>query len=251
MNDVEGGVASAEFRAALDQAMALSRATGGTFDVSVGALAALWRAPVPPTPDAVALARDTLGAVAITGDRVVLGSGTRLDFDGFAKGVAVDACVAALRAAGVTRALDSFGESSLFALGAPRGARAWSLDVRGPDPDLVVARLDLRDAAAAVSAIFSGVDRRSGVARGHIVDPRSGMPLSDDAASLVVAATAAEAEAHGKAILVRGAAGALRDGPLAARITRDRVAMNGALRDAGILHVLVRPRRIPAEVALR
>src|SRR6185503_20639391 len=100
-------------------------------------------------PASLASARRTVGRVAVERDRVRLAQGTQLDFDGFVKGVAVDACVAELRAVGVARALVSFGESSLYGLGAPRDASAWWLDVRGPDPEVAVARLGLRDRAAA------------------------------------------------------------------------------------------------------
>jgi thiamine biosynthesis lipoprotein len=189
-----GGPASDDLRSVLRHAVALARATEGTFDVSAGAVTALWRRPTLPSAVEIRAARGTVGRVAIEGDRIVVAPGTQLDFDGFVKGVAVDACVAALRAAGVTRALVSFGESSLYALGAPRGVGAWSLDVRGADPDLVVARLALRDRAAAVSAVFGGGGRRASQ-RGHVVDPRTLRPLDEDAASVVTASSAADAEA--------------------------------------------------------
>jgi thiamine biosynthesis lipoprotein len=255
LNTTGGGPASETFRRALAEALVLGRATGGAFDVSVGALTALWREPGTPARAAVAAARRTLGHVAIAGDRVDLGAGTRLDFDGFAKGVAVDACVAALRAEGVTRALVTLGESSLYALGAPVDARAWRLDVRGPDPELAVARLGLRDEAAAVSAVFGGAGRRSPGQNGHVIDPRSGTPLHDEAASIVVAPSATDAEAYAKLVLVRGADGvaaAEATGTVrAARITPDGVAMGAAMRASGALHALARPHRLDGEAVLR
>ena len=255
LNAGGGGPASPLLRTTLARAMVLRRATGGTFDVSAGAVTTLWRAPVIPSVEDAAAARATVGAVGVDGERVVLGHGTRLDFDGFAKGVAVDACVDALRGTGVTRALVSFGESSLYAMGAPRGASAWELDVRGPDPDVVVARLRLRDRGAAVSAAFGGAGRRTGSPRAHIVDPRSGRPLSLDAASVVVASSASEAEAFAKTVLVLGGNGVSaaerRRGLLAARVRRDGIEIGKAMRAAGALRVLARPRRVEGEVALR
>src|SRR5262249_48032443 len=217
--------------------LGLERATDGAFDVSLGALTTLWREPTHPSRRLVATARRTVGRVAIAGDRVELGPGTQLDFDGFAKGVAVDACVAALRARGVTRALVTLGESSLYALGAPDDAHAWRLDVRGPNPDGAVAGLALRDEAAAVSAVFGGAGRRSPAQNGHILDPHTGVPLTDDAASVVVAPTAADAEAYAKLVLVRGAAGVAAAEETAAvraaRITADGIAMGAAMRTSG------------------
>jgi len=250
LNASGGGPASAEFRWGLARALALTHDTARTFDVTVGALTALWRLPEPPTAAAVAAARRTLGGAVVDGDRVVLAPGTRLDFDGFAKGIAVDACVAALRGAGVTRALVSFGESSLYGLGAPRDAEGWMLDVRGPEPDVSRAQLVLRDAAAAVSAT------RSARGRAHIVDPRSGRAVTADAVGVVVATSAADAEAYAKAVLVdeeRGLA-AVETHPdvRAARFTRDRVVAGPAMRASRLLRTLAQPRSLaPDEDGLR
>jgi thiamine biosynthesis lipoprotein len=254
LNAAAGGPASAEFRRVLDRALELARATHGSFDPSVGAVTALWRAPEPPAAAAIAAARRTVGRVGADGERVTLGVGTVLDFDGFAKGVAVDACVDSLRAAGVTRALVSFGESSLYGLGAPRGADAWTLDVRGPDPAVAVGRLKLRDRGAAVSAVFGAAGRGAG-RRAHVVDPRTGRPLRDDAASVIVASSATDAEAWAKAVLVAGPGG-VRDAETrgdveAARLDRRGVAMGDALRGSGALWIFARPRALAREVAFR
>jgi len=249
LNAAAGGPASAEFRCTLDRALELTRATDGAFDPSVGAVTALWRAPERPAVATVAAARRTIGRVAVDGDRVTLGPGTVLDFDGFVKGVAVDACVDALRAAGVTRALVSFGESSLYGLGAPRGTDAWTFDLRGPDPSAVVGRLVLRDRGASVSAVFGGDGRRA-----HVVDPRTGAPLRDAAVSVIVAPSATDAEAWSKAALVAGPAGvriAERGGVEAARLDRRGVAIGASMRGARSLRMFDRPRALAGEVALR
>jgi FAD:protein FMN transferase len=253
LNASGGGPGSPRFRDALAQALALARATDGAFDVSVGALTALWRAPERPAPAAVRAARRSIGGATVAGDRVVLARGTRLDFDGFAKGVAVDACVVALRAAGVTRALVSFGESSLYGLGAPRGETAWRLDVRGSDPTRAVARLELRDAAAAISAVYG--EHRIAGRRGHIVDPRSGTPLVDDAVSVVVMPRASDAEAWAKAVLVDGSRGVAhaeaRGGVAAARITPRGVEVGPALRASAAFHLYAHARAISPAAELR
>jgi thiamine biosynthesis lipoprotein len=250
LNATGGGPASEEFRQGMGQAMELARATHGAFDVSVGALTALWRAPRAPGRDALVAARRTVGDVALAGDRVVLGPGTQLDFDGFAKGLAVDACVAALRAAGVTAALVTFGESSLYALGTPHGAPAWRFRVRGVDPAQAIARLELRDEAAAVSAVYGGAGRTAPTQHGHLVDPRSGACLTDDVVGVVVAASATAAEAYAKVVLVDGPRAAETAGARgAARIGREAIATSAAMRAR--LRVYAHPQPITGEVALR
>jgi thiamine biosynthesis lipoprotein len=251
VNASHGGQTSADFRGILGDALALARTTDGAFDVSVGALTSLWRRAARPSDGEIARAAATVGGVTFAGDTVELGSGTLLDFDGFAKGVAVDGCVARLRDAGIERALVSFGESSLYGLGAPTGRSGWELDVRGPDPDAVVACLRLRDEAASISAVYGGGGRRSPGEVGHIVDPRTGRPVSADAVGVIVAARAAEAEAFSKAVLVWGEAGVARAersaNVRAAWIAQDRVQSGAAMRRSGALVVFAHPRPLPAE----
>ncbi|HKA27949.1 MAG TPA: FAD:protein FMN transferase, partial [Candidatus Binatia bacterium] len=167
--------ASDDMARLLDRSRALADATGGVFDVAVGPLTALWRRPGPPNPDEIASARAAAGPTAfrVRDGRVTLAPGASLDLDGVAKGYAVDVCVDRLRAAGVSRALVSLGESSLYALGAPRGASHWRLAVRGADPKTQVGWLGLRDVGASVSATYGSRGRRAG-AVAHIIDPRSG-----------------------------------------------------------------------------
>lgn len=204
----------------LARSLALRAASGGTFDVALGPLTALWRRPDPPRAEEIEAARAAAGrdAVVVRDDRVTLARGARLDVDGIAKGWAVDACVERLRAAGVSRALVSLGESSLFALGAPSGESHWRLAVRGTDPDTTVGWLGLRDAAASVSATAGSPGGRPGGVS-HIIDPRSGRPLVEDAVAVVVAPAATDAEAWTKALLVWGRPGVSRvraHGPAAA-----------------------------------
>jgi thiamine biosynthesis lipoprotein len=189
----------------------------------------------------VAAARATVGGVTHEHGRVRIAPGTRLDFDGIAKGYAVDACVARLRAARVRRAFVSFGESSLYALGAPPTAAAWEVAVRGLDPDAAVGTLHLRDQAVSVSGTRSASGRR-----GTIVDPTSGNVLDSDRVAVVVAASATDAEAYSKALLVWGPAGLARlerIGDVQAAVVSERGAELGpGMRAAAVYAPLSAPR---------
>lgn len=241
---------SPDFGRLLRRALDLRAATEGAFDVTIGALMALWRGPGP-APDATALAaaRAGLGGAAVAGETLVLHPATRLDFDGIAKGYAVDACVAGLRAGGIERALVSLGESSLYGLGAPEGAPAWRLDVRGADPETAVGTLDLRDRAASISATYGGAGRHAG-GRAHIIDPRLGRPLVEEAVGVVVAASATDAEAYSKALLVWGPAGAERIEQLGAagavHLGRAGVTAGAGAVRAGLFTPLPEPRPLVA-----
>lgn len=241
---------SPDFALLLARALALGGRTDGVFDVTVGPLTALWRGPTPPGDGdlAAALARVGGDRVSLRGARLLLPRGTELDFDGIAKGFAVDRCAGLLRRAGVRRALVSFGESSVFALGGP-----WKLALRGQNPDVAVGVLQLQDQAASVSA-----SRRPDVGGGrpHIVDPRTGTALGEDAVGLVVAASATDAEAYSKALLLWGASGRARIEALGAAgavyLTPRRVLPGPRATRAKLFRSLARPRPLPVDdVALR
>lgn len=219
---------SRPFADLLDRSLVLGHRTGGAFDVTVGALTGVWRADAAPAPAVLAAARATIGGVTRTRTGVRIAPGTQLDFDGIAKGYAVDACVQHLRAAGVGRAFVSFGESSLYALGTLAVGSDWDVAVRGLDPDATVGTLHLRDQAVSVSATRNASGRR-----GTIVDPASGRALDDDRVAVIVATSATDAEAYSKALLVWGPAGLSRlerDGGVQALI----VSENGAEQGPGM-----------------
>ena len=245
---------SEEFASLLRRSLALGAATGGVFDVTVGPLTELWRnGDAKPTPAAVAAARARVGAahVHLEGRTLELPAGHRLDFDGIAKGWAVDGCVARLRAAGIERALVSLGESSVYALGAPAGETAWALEVRGVEPDEAVGVLHLRDEGLSVSATFGG-GGRAGRAVGHVVDPRTGEALAEPAVAAVVSASATDAEAFSKALLLWDRSGVDRIEDLGARgavHVGGSVSQGRATRARRLFEAFPAPRPLLAVVA--
>jgi len=130
-----------------------------------------------------------------------------LDFDGIAKGYAVDCAVAALAGAGVANACVNAG-GDLRTLG-PRGETVF---VRtGGAQSVVMPLLRLQDAAVATSA-YSG-QRRSvgGRYATPLIDPRSRLPVMSTRTVSVVAPTCMLADALTKVVALRGmrAAGVL------------------------------------------
>jgi thiamine biosynthesis lipoprotein len=109
-----------------------------------------------------------------------------------------------LREEGVTSALLSFGQSSAWAVGSPPGADGWTLLARAPDGGFA-GLLTLRDRALSVSGSFGASSEIQGRRFGHVIDPRSGWPLSRSSEAIVVSRDAALAEALSKALLVLGA----------------------------------------------
>jgi thiamine biosynthesis lipoprotein len=241
---------SPDFARLLGRALVLGRRADGAFDVTVGPLTALWRGPTPPDDAAMASAVARVGAerISLRRMRLQLAPGTVLDFDGIAKGFAVDRCAEHLRGAGVRRALVSLGESSLVALG------PWELAVRGPDAETTVGVLRLSDQAASISSTLRA-DTRGG-RRPHIVDPRTGTARHEEAMAIVVARAATDAEAWSKALLVWGPEGRRRIEDLGAAaavyVTPARTVPGPRAARAALYQTLARPRTLtPAEAALR
>ena len=198
---------SADMAALLSRALMLRDATDGAFDIGVGALTHLWRtADRWPARSDIERAQRSLGpdALVLTGTTLVRRADVLIDVDGVAKGWAVDQCVTALRDAGVARAFVNFGESSLYALGAPVGQASWPVLVRALDRESALGVLHLRDQAASVSGVLGRERRVAGRRVGHIVDPATGLPLTRPAVSIVVARVATDAEAFSKAVLIHG-----------------------------------------------
>ncbi|HXV37568.1 MAG TPA: FAD:protein FMN transferase [Myxococcota bacterium] len=182
--------------------------TAGAFDVTVGPLVDLWRRAAergaPPSAAELADARARVGAQQIRlapGQAALAHAGAMLDLGGIAKGYALDRMLPLLERRGVTRALLSFGQSSIWAIGAPEQLDGWRLFVRAPDGGLA-GLITLRDQALSVSGSQGQWVEIGGRRYGHIVDPRSGEPLRVARQALVVAPSAALAEALSVALLV-------------------------------------------------
>jgi thiamine biosynthesis lipoprotein len=195
----------------LGRSRKLTLLTHGSFDVTVGPLVALWREAELrgelPSRAALAEALEHVGSEAILvgqDGHVALPEGSSVNLGGVAKGYALDRMLALLDRAGVEAALLSFGQSSTWALGAPPGASGWRLLARAPDGGFAGV-LTLRDRALSVSESLGSFAGIAGRRFGHVLDPRSGLPLEREREALVVAPDATLAEALSKAVLVLGA----------------------------------------------
>jgi thiamine biosynthesis lipoprotein len=202
-----------ELARVLDLSLRYARLTRGSFDVTVGPLVQLWTeaAARDSSPGAAALAeaRARVGAehlrVLADGTAELTRTGVSVNLGGMAKGYALDRMRPLLARRGVGNALLNFGQSSTWALGSPEDAEGWRLLARGPGGDFLGV-LTLRDQALSVSGSLGQWVEIGGRRYGHVLDPRSGEPLTRRRQALVVAPEAALAEALSKALLVLGEA---------------------------------------------
>ena len=205
----------------LQRAMALSEATDGAFDLTIGPLLRLWglghgaEGGRLPSEDEIAATKALVGMaqnVVLDADAQTVAfarPGVRLDPGAIGKGYALDRAADILRDAGIQNALLHGGTSSAIALGAPPDdSDGWPVLVRHPANDeILVADLRLRDLSLSVSAVHGKSFEIDGERYGHVIDPRTGRPTKSALLAAVVAPSATLTDALSTAALIGGREG--------------------------------------------
>jgi len=185
--------------------LAYGELTDGAFDVTLGPLTQLWRSRGERRASyeeiAAARARTGLAKLRVYPDDELelLERGMSLDFGGIAKGYALDRVRELLRGPGIAASLASFGQSSVWAFGAPPETEGWTLALRSPAGG-IAALVTLSDQAFSVSSSFP--EPGSGTPFGDLVDPRTGWPLTRSSMVAVVSNDATRAEALSTALVL-------------------------------------------------
>jgi len=196
----------------LKECRALHAATLGAFDPTVGPLVRAWgffgSAPARPSEAAVATAKAKVGFGKVILDdsaRSVFYSvpGMEIDTSGIGKGYAVDRAARALRRRNIEAALVNAGGSTLYAIGRPPGRPYWRVGIRNPeDIQHLFAIARLTDASVSTSGTAVRAARAGARVFSHIFDPRTGEPVEGLCQVSVVAPSATESEAFGKAAFI-------------------------------------------------
>jgi thiamine biosynthesis lipoprotein len=190
----------------------LTAGTRGVFDVSVGPIVVLWveaaRSGTLPDAATLAAARTRVGPQVVRADAAagtveLVVEGASLDFGGIAKGYTLDRLAAMLRARGVSRALLSFGQSSITALGRPAGWDGWGV-LLGDASGGFAGTAQLANQSLSVSGSLGQYAEIGGKRYGHVINPRSGAPLERARVAMTVASDGTRAEAFSKALLILG-----------------------------------------------
>ena len=197
----------------LSRARAMSERSGGAFDVTVGPVVRLWRRArrqrQMPSPQRMEAARALVGRHLVRLDpehRTVelVKPDMRLDLGGIAKGYAVDQALAVLRKHGIARALvDAGGDIGLG--DPPPERRGWLIGVSPLEPGEPPSRfLWLSRVAIATSGDTHQFVQIDGVRYSHIVDPRTGLGLTDHSTVTIIAPDCTTADALASAVSVLG-----------------------------------------------
>jgi thiamine biosynthesis lipoprotein len=204
----------------LEESIRYSQETGGTFDITVGPLMKAWgffraQGRRPSRPElARVMGRVGYRHIQLAREQRTIRfnvDGLELDLGGIAKGYAVDRAVDILRSQGVTVALVSSGTSSIYALGAPPGERAWQITLRDPfEVRKAGDFVHLKNYSLAVSGSYEKFFRLGGRTYTHILDPRTGQPVANMLATAVLAPQAMESDALSTSFFVLGVEGSRR-----------------------------------------
>jgi thiamine biosynthesis lipoprotein len=210
---------SRELLAVLSHSLALSRQSDGAFDVTVGPLVRLWRKARRekqfPAAEQLAAARNVVGYRNVrldekAGTVELLKKGMQLDLGGVAVGYAIDDVLALLKARGISRALVD-GSGDIGVSDAPPGKEGWRIGIAPLEADREPSRyVILKNAAVTTSGDAYQFVELDGKRYSHIVDPRTGLGLTDRSSVTLLASNCTIADSYTKAVSVLGPEQGLR-----------------------------------------
>jgi thiamine biosynthesis lipoprotein len=203
--------------AVLRISQAVSQATGGAFDVTVGPLVDSWGFGADGRPERVPQEDELVALAARVGFRKLSvdaegGSVTKahpeleVDLSAVAKGYAVDRVADALFVLGYDAYLVEIG-GELRGVGVKPGNEPWRVGVEAPDPGSrsIYTVIELTDASIATSGDYRNFYEEDGIRYSHLIDPRTSRSTPYTGASVTVLhASAAVADAWATALSVMG-----------------------------------------------
>jgi thiamine biosynthesis lipoprotein len=201
----------------LSLARELHHKTDGAFDVTIGPLMRAWGltggAGKVPGPGKLEQARAVVGmqhivlddaSSTVSFDR----QGVRIDLGAIGKGYAIERAAEMLVDSGVTSGIIHGGTSAAYGIGTPPGQPAWRVGIRNPDnADDEMECVDLVDNCLCVSAVHGKSFSDGGKTYGHVIDPRSGMPVDHTPLAAVTGPSSTVCDALSTALLVLGKEG--------------------------------------------
>ena len=189
---------SDELWTVLSRAQVLAARTDGAFDVTCGPLTSMWRNARRkhelPSPERIVEMTARVGWKKMRLDEKahtveLLAPEMRLDVGSIAKGYACDEALKALRKEGCPRAMVA-GSGDISVGDPPPGRKGWRIEVVGLDLDEGAPAAQVIEIANAAIATSGDRNQRldtNGKRLSHILDPRTGQPLTDHALVSVVA----------------------------------------------------------------
>jgi thiamine biosynthesis lipoprotein len=200
----------ADIIAVVERALAMSKLSGGAFDITYASVGYLYdyRAHQRPTDREIAAALPGVDYRQVQVDREArtirfLRTGVRIDLGGIAKGYAVDRSIEHLRNLGIEHAMVNAGGDTRL-LGDRRG-KPWVVGIRDPRSEgRVVTRLPLEEEAISTSGDYERYFEEDGVRYHHILVPGTGKSARGVRSATVIGADATLTDALSTTVFVLG-----------------------------------------------
>lgn len=202
---------SEETARCIEASLAYSEASGGLFDISIGAVSSLWDfvEGIKPDDDAIkeAVKHVDYRTISVDGTTVTLADpDAMLDLGGIAKGFITDDLVSMLREAGCKSAMLSLG-GNVYVLGESFRGDDWNVGVQDPNGTAndVIASIPARDKSLVTSGLYERSFTVDDVLYYHILDPRTGYPAKTDLASAsIVSDSSTDGDAYSTTLFLMG-----------------------------------------------
>lgn len=202
---------SEETARCIEASLAYSEASGGLFDISIGAVSSLWDfvEGIKPDDDAIkeAVKHVDYRTISVDGTTVTLADpDAMLDLGGIAKGFITDDLVSMLREAGCKSAMLSLG-GNVYVLGESFRGDDWNVGVQDPNgaANDVIASIPARNKSLVTSGLYERSFTVEDMLYHHILDPRTGYPAKTDLASAsIVSDSSTDGDAYSTTLFLMG-----------------------------------------------
>jgi thiamine biosynthesis lipoprotein len=221
----------------LERAQKLTAESSGAFDITIAPLVRCWGfmggTGNVPTDNELAEARAKVGMHLVHLNRKdftvrFATEGVMLDLGAIGKGYAIDCASEILLEAGITSALLHSGTSTVSAIGIPPGEGHWKIAIENPAKHIAASirtsapadsadnsaeqseprtTIHLKDESLSVSAVWGKSFEADDRTFGHVLDPRTGRPVTAAVLAAVVLPSATETDALSTALLTLGREG--------------------------------------------
>lgn len=199
-----------EFYHILQTALMVSEKSDGAYDMTVGPVVKLWDFgspnPVVPPHDKIVELLSQVGYKRITlrDGTVTMKPGTSIDLSGAVKGFAADAGCEILKKRGITNAMVNAGRN-IKVIGKNLEGESWKIAIADPRAaGKIIAIIDMENEAVATSGDYERYFIQDGKLYHHILDPRTGYPISGCISVTIISKHAAFTDLLSTASFVMG-----------------------------------------------
>lgn len=207
---------SPELIEVLQLARIVSDMTGGSFDVTYGALYNFWKELIkqkkveqlPPIEQVEEIKRlggwENVEIDSAQSTILIKQKGLKIDLGGIAVGYMVDKAVQKLKEAGINSALINAG-GDIYCLGDKAG-QPWTVGIKDPEKkEEIIGSEPLIDEAISTSGNYEQFFEIGGRKYSHIIDPKKGFPVESPVVSVsVITKNCTSADSLGTAFFVMG-----------------------------------------------